>query len=141
MLAEISGRFGRQLPRPELLHLRHALERLQHAVGRLQERRDLLALVEGQLVERLRQPGGVHLLDAGVGPVSAPGQEQVATAFIVVAPGAETTGQELLAWCQEHLAAHQVPAAVTFVDRLPRNSVGKLIRADLKALPPVTGVT
>jgi long-chain acyl-CoA synthetase len=52
-------------------------------------------------------------------------------AFIVLAPGAETTGEELLAWCQEHLAAHQVPAVVTFVDRLPRNSVGKLIRAEL----------
>jgi fatty-acyl-CoA synthase len=70
--------------------------------------------------------------EAGVGPVSAPGQEeQVATAFIVVAPGAETTEQELLAWCHERLAAHQVPAAVAFVARLPRNSVGKLIRAEL----------
>ena len=70
--------------------------------------------------------------EAGVGPVSAPGQEeQVATAFIVVAPGAETTEQELLAWCRERLAAHQVPAAVAFVARLPRNSVGKLIRAEL----------
>jgi acyl-CoA synthetase (AMP-forming)/AMP-acid ligase II len=69
--------------------------------------------------------------DAGAGPVPAPGQEQVVAAFIVVAPGAETTEEELLAWCQEHLAAHQVPAVVTFVDRLPRNSVGKLIRAEL----------
>ena len=51
---------------------------------------------------------------------------------MVVAPGAETTERELLAWCREHLAAYQVPAFVTFVDRLPRNSVGKLIRADLQ---------
>ena len=69
--------------------------------------------------------------DAGVAPVPASGQEQVATAFVVVAPGAETTEQEILAWCREHLATHQVPAFVTFVDRLPRNSVGKLIRAEL----------
>jgi acyl-CoA synthetase (AMP-forming)/AMP-acid ligase II len=90
---------------------------------------------QGQVVH----PGDVErvllshpaVADAGVGPASAPGQEQVATAFIVVAPGAETTEQELLAWCQEHLAAHQVPAVVTFVDRLPRNSVGKMIRAEL----------
>ena len=47
----------------------------------------------------------------------------------------ETTEQELLAWCREHLAAHQVPAVVTFVDRLPRNSVGKLIRAELQDAP------
>ena len=70
--------------------------------------------------------------DAGVAPIPASGQEQVATAFIVVTPGAETTEQELLAWCREHLAAHQVPDHVTFADRLPRNSVGKLIRAGLQ---------
>jgi len=69
--------------------------------------------------------------DAGVAPVSAPGSEQVAAAFVVVAPGAETTEQELLAWCRQHLAAHQVPDHITFVDRLPRNTVGKLIRAQL----------
>jgi fatty-acyl-CoA synthase len=69
--------------------------------------------------------------DAGVAAVSESGKEQVAAAFVVVAPGAETTEQELLAWCREHLAAHQVPAFVTFADRLPRNSVGKLIRAEL----------
>jgi fatty-acyl-CoA synthase len=69
--------------------------------------------------------------DAGVAAVPEPGGEQVPKAFVVPAPGTETTEQELLAWCREHLAAHQVPAAVTFVDHLPRNSVGKLIRAEL----------
>ena len=70
--------------------------------------------------------------DAGVAPVSASGKEQVAVALVVVAPGAETTEREILAWCREHLAAHQVPAFVTFVDRLPRNSVGKMNRAELQ---------
>ncbi len=70
--------------------------------------------------------------DAGVAAVSESGKEQVAAAFVVVAPGAETTEQELLAWCREHLTAHQVPAFVTFAGRLPRNSVGKLIRAGLQ---------
>jgi fatty-acyl-CoA synthase len=70
--------------------------------------------------------------DAGVAPVPASGKQQIATAFVVVAPGAQTTEQELLAWCREHLAAHQVPAVVTFTDHLPRNSVGKLIRPGLQ---------
>jgi fatty-acyl-CoA synthase len=70
--------------------------------------------------------------DAGVVAVPESGKEQLATAFVVVAPGPEATEQELLAWCREHLAAHQVPAFVTFADRLPRNSVGKLIRAGLQ---------
>jgi acyl-CoA synthetase (AMP-forming)/AMP-acid ligase II len=70
--------------------------------------------------------------DAGIAPVPAPGGELVAAALVVVAPGAETTEQELLAWCRQHLAIHQVPAFVTFTDRLPRNTVGKLIRAELQ---------
>ena len=70
--------------------------------------------------------------DAGVAPVSGSGTEQVAKAFVVVAAGAQVTERELLAWCREHLAPHQVPAFVTFVDRLPRNSVGKLVRAELQ---------
>src|SRR5215471_4300744 len=81
--------------------------------------------------------GHPAVADAGVAPVPASGQEQVATAFVVVAPGAETTEQELLAWCREHLAAHQVPAHVTFTGRLPRNSVGKLIRAELQKPSPM----
>ena len=79
---------------------------------------------------------------AGVAPAPEAGQEQGAIAFVVVAPGAETTEQALLAWSREHLAAHQVPARVTFTDRLPRNSVGKLIRAELPkaaALRPAVG--
>jgi fatty-acyl-CoA synthase len=70
--------------------------------------------------------------DAGVAPVSESGTEMVAKAFVVVAAGAQATERELLAWCREHLAPHQVPAFVTFVDRLPRNSVGKLVRAELQ---------
>jgi len=70
--------------------------------------------------------------DAGVAPVRASGKEQVAEAFVVVATGTQTTEQELLAWSREHLATHQVPAFVTFVARLPRNSVSKLIRAGLQ---------
>jgi len=89
----------------------------------------------GQLVH----PGDVErvllshpaVADAGVAPAPGAGQEQGAIAFVVVAPEAETTEQELMAWSRAHLAAHQVPAHVTFAGRLPRNSVGKLIRAEL----------
>jgi acyl-CoA synthetase (AMP-forming)/AMP-acid ligase II len=93
-------------------------------------------LSHGQVVH----PGDVErvllshpaVADAGIAPVAASGGERVAAALVVVAPGAETSEPEILAWCREHLAAHQVPASVTFVDRLPRNSVGKLNRAELQ---------
>jgi fatty-acyl-CoA synthase len=104
-------------------------------------------LSHGQVVH----PGDVErvllshpeVADAGVAAVPASGQKQIVAAFVVVVPGAETTERELLAWSREHLAAHQVPDLVTFTDRLPRNSVGKLIRAELRdaaiPIPPGRG--
>jgi fatty-acyl-CoA synthase len=84
-------------------------------------------------VERvlLSHPG---VAEAGVAAASGSGAEQVGTAFVVLAPGVVTTDQELMAWSTERLSAHQLPAHVTLVDRLPRNSVGKLIRGDLREM-------
>ena len=39
-----------------------------------------------------------------------------------------------LAFCRGRLSAHQVPSAIRFVDELPRNAVGKLLRDDLLGL-------
>jgi fatty-acyl-CoA synthase len=55
-------------------------------------------------------------------------------ALVVAAPGAAPTGDELMAFSRDRLAPHEVPAAVRFVQQLPRNSVGKLVRAELQAL-------
>jgi len=59
-------------------------------------------------------------------------------AVVVPSAGSKGTEREILAFGREHLAAHQAPASVRFVDRLPRNSVGKLLRAQLRELasPP-----
>jgi len=78
--------------------------------------------------------GHPSIADAGVVQVIAEGGDEVMVAFVVVSAGSEVTEHEVLALARKHLDPHQVPASVTFVDRLPRNSVGKLIRADLRAL-------
>ena len=82
--------------------------------------------------------GHPSIADAGVVQVLAEGGGEVVAAVVVLAAGSKATEQEILAFGREHLAAHQAPASVTFVDRLPRNSVGKLLRAQLRALasPP-----
>jgi long-chain acyl-CoA synthetase len=78
--------------------------------------------------------GHPAIADAGVAAVLAAARGEVGAAFVVLSAGVDATEQELLAFCRQHLAPHQVPASVTFVDRLPRNSVGKLIRTQLRAL-------
>jgi fatty-acyl-CoA synthase len=74
------------------------------------------------------------IADAGVVQVIAEGRDELVVAFVVVSTGSEATEHDVLAFGRKHLAPHQVPASVTFVNLLPRNSVGKLIRADLRAL-------
>ena len=72
--------------------------------------------------------------DAGVVQVLGEAGEEVVAAVVVPAAGSTVTEQEILAFGREHLAAHQAPALVRFVDQLPRNSVGKLLRAQLRTL-------
>jgi long-chain acyl-CoA synthetase len=53
-------------------------------------------------------------------------------AFVVTAPGASATDEELVAFCRDRLARYKCPAAVVFVDTLPRGLGGKLIRRALR---------
>jgi fatty-acyl-CoA synthase len=72
--------------------------------------------------------------DGGVVGVLAPGGAMVGAAFVVLSPGAAVSEADLLAFCGERLAAHQVPTSITFVDGLPRNAVGKLRRDALASM-------
>ncbi|WP_374159627.1 class I adenylate-forming enzyme family protein [Mycobacterium sp. G7A2] len=44
------------------------------------------------------------------------------------------TEQSLMTWCREHLTPYRVPTRIVFVDRLPRNDVGKVVKRELAAL-------
>jgi acyl-CoA synthetase (AMP-forming)/AMP-acid ligase II len=59
---------------------------------------------------------------------------EVGHAFIIRAPGSTLTADEVLAWCKVNIAGYKNPAGVTFVDDFPRNSVGKLLKRELKGL-------
>jgi acyl-CoA synthetase (AMP-forming)/AMP-acid ligase II len=82
--------------------------------------------------------GHPAVADVGVVQILGEGGGGVVAALVVLSVGSEATEQEILAFGRQRLAAHQAPASVTFVDHLPRNSVGKLLRIQLRALasPP-----
>jgi fatty-acyl-CoA synthase len=71
--------------------------------------------------------------DAGVVPVATPDGDVVG-AVVVLSDGGSVAGTELIEFARRRLAQHEVPSSITFVDRLPRSSVGKLRRAELRAL-------
>ena len=69
--------------------------------------------------------------DAGVVGVPGPHGDAVGAAFVVPAAGPVATEDDLLSFCRVRLTAQQVPASITFVEVLPRNAVGKLMRHEL----------
>lgn len=52
-------------------------------------------------------------------------------AFVVRAAGATLDEAELKAWLKEHLAGPKVPRDVVFLDALPRNPTGKVLKREL----------
>ena len=57
---------------------------------------------------------------------------EVPVAFVVVRPGSSATTEELITHCSGQLAKFKVPKAVTFLDALPRNPSGKVLKRDLR---------
>ena len=51
--------------------------------------------------------------------------------MVIVAPDAEITETELVAWAREQMAAYQYPRLVEFVDRPPMTSTGKILKREL----------
>ena len=55
-------------------------------------------------------------------------------ASVVVRPdAASVTADELIEHCRTQLARFKVPKAVTFIDALPRNPSGKVLKRELRA--------
>ncbi len=57
---------------------------------------------------------------------------EVPVAFVVLRPDATTTAEELLEHCRGQLARYKVPKNVSFLDALPRNPSGKVLKRELR---------
>jgi long-chain acyl-CoA synthetase len=52
-------------------------------------------------------------------------------AFVILKPGATATGDELVAWGKEQMAAYKYPRVVAVVESLPMTATGKLLKREL----------
>ncbi len=57
---------------------------------------------------------------------------EVGAAFVVVKPGERLNTDELHRWCREHMANYKVPRFFTFVEALPLNASGKVLKTELR---------
>jgi acyl-CoA synthetase (AMP-forming)/AMP-acid ligase II len=71
--------------------------------------------------------------ECGVTGAPHPYWGEAVTAFVVLRPGMNATSDELTARCRDHLSRYKVPKEIRFVDALPRNSMGKVLRRELRA--------
>ena len=56
----------------------------------------------------------------------------VMKAVVVRKPGANPTPAELIGWARERIAGYKLPKSVDFVDALPRNPTGKILKRELR---------
>lgn len=52
--------------------------------------------------------------------------------FVVKAPNAQLSTEDLIAHCRLSLTAYKVPKLISFVDALPKSTVGKILRRELR---------
>ena len=52
--------------------------------------------------------------------------------FVVKSANATLTEDDLIAHCRQSLAAYKIPKIVRFVEALPKSTVGKILRRELR---------
>lgn len=57
---------------------------------------------------------------------------QVGKAFVVLKGGSELGGDDLVSWSKDRMAGFKVPKVVVFVDALPLNATGKVMKDQLR---------
>jgi acyl-CoA synthetase (AMP-forming)/AMP-acid ligase II len=53
-------------------------------------------------------------------------------AIVVPAPGARPEPADVIAWARQRIAGFKAPKSVDFIDALPRNASGKVLRRELR---------
>ncbi|MEW5783485.1 MAG: long-chain fatty acid--CoA ligase [Bacillota bacterium] len=54
--------------------------------------------------------------------------------YIVVQPGETLTEEEVVSYCRKNLAAYKVPKQIFFIEQLPKSSIGKILRREVKEM-------
>lgn len=74
-----------------------------------------------------------HVAEVSVIGVDDERLGEVAKAFVIPRADTRLSESEIIAWCRERLANFKVPRSVVIVDGLPRNTQGKVMKAELRA--------
>jgi long-chain acyl-CoA synthetase len=62
-----------------------------------------------------------------------PEKGEAVCASIILKENAQSTSEEIIAYCRENMAAYKVPSTVYLVDELPKSATGKILKRTLRA--------
>ncbi|MEZ4519778.1 MAG: long-chain fatty acid--CoA ligase [Chloroflexota bacterium] len=74
------------------------------------------------------------IAEVAVVGVPHPKWQEVGRAVVVLKPGESLTDAEVIDFCQGKLAKYKIPKAVSFLDALPRNDIGKVMKTELQQM-------
>ena len=82
----------------------------------------------------VEQAVALHPAVAACAVIGIPDPEwgEAVHAVVVLAPGATVTPEELREHCKAHIAGYKAPRSAEFVDALPVNGAGKVLKRDLR---------
>ena len=69
--------------------------------------------------------------EAAVVGIPSPDVGEEIAAFVTLKPMAETTADELVSYCEEHLAHYKFPRRVTILEKMPKGAAGKILKSEL----------
>lgn len=73
--------------------------------------------------------------DAAVVGVAEAVWGEAVRAFVVIRDGTELTEADVINHCKRHLAGYKKPKYVTFIDEIPKNPSGKILKTKLRQMP------